>query len=180
VLRRAIPVDAQRLLRIAEGLAGETFDRALAVSSNAPASGALRVAGMALTQGQVVTNLSCYVTTGQAGLTDAWLAVFAADGTLMAQTATSPGAFGATGIVTLPLTVPWTVPATGMYYVGLLVVTAGAVPTFGGASPAATGIGNAIGTGRIRGGGQAGLAALPNPAVVAAGGLNWLPWMAAS
>lgn len=173
-------VGVPTLLQSGQGIVSEGFDRALAVSALQPASGALRYVGMPLVNGQVVTNLVCDLTIGQAAGTSAWLLLYDRVGNLLAQSASNPGAFTATGQVPLAMQTPYLVTNTGTYFAGFLLITGGTMPTFAGASPGATGIGNALGTGLIRGGGQSGLGAVPNPATIAAGGLNWLPWIAAT
>lgn len=68
--------------------------------------------------GQVITYLSVPITVAGSGLTMGALGIYDQNLNLVATTPNSPAAFQTTGWVEVALTAPWTVPATGFYYLG--------------------------------------------------------------
>jgi hypothetical protein len=110
------------LLTTGQGLIAQTNDLA-AISNNTAATAAQKVFGglVALRAGDIVTNLHAYVKTAGGGTGYARMALYSAAG---AQLAISGDAntilTTTTGIVTVPLSAPYTVQADGVYYVCLL------------------------------------------------------------
>jgi hypothetical protein len=70
-----------------------------------------------LEEGQVIHSLAEVVDTAGAGMTHGMYAIYDADMNLVAETADTPTAFEVSNAwATLPLTTPYTVPSTGLYY----------------------------------------------------------------
>jgi len=122
---------------------GESFSRYIATTATNVASATMRLAGVYLTAGQVVNNIT--FATGSAvtasGLTSAWGGIFTASGTtttmyLLASTSgqSNPN-YGPTTVNTVPLSSPYTVPSNGIYLVGFVF--------FGTQPPSFAGTGNA-------------------------------------
>jgi hypothetical protein len=107
-------------------------------------------------------------------MTHGWYLLYDRNQNLLAQTADSPASFQTTGLVQLNFTASVVVPATAVYYLAILCTTGTSMPTVM-ASPNPTGSQVAIGSGVRRSGTQAGLAAPPNPSVLAdAATVVWL------
>jgi hypothetical protein len=153
------------------GLIAETYPRELMLNQNVSTSGDYRFCAIGLEAGDAISNVLVFVAGAAAAVTLARAGIYSPSTlALLASSANQSGlAWGAAGWVAVPLSATWTVPATGVYYVGMLFV-AGAGPSMAGAG-AVNGAdvvsppGNVIRTcGR-----QVGLADLPNPLVPAAG-----------
>lgn len=71
-----------------------------------------------LSAGQTITALSVPVKTAGAGLTLGILAVYDGNFNMVAQTPNTPSAFQATGWRTVNLSASYTVPTSGLYYLG--------------------------------------------------------------
>jgi hypothetical protein len=69
-----------------------------------------------LAKNQIITSLSVPVTVAGAGLTLGILAIYDENYNLVAQTPNLPTAFQSTGWKTVALSTPYTVPASGLYY----------------------------------------------------------------
>ena len=125
------PVDGADVLRMrAEGLVAQTAPRQGMVSSVATGAGTFRMTAIYLRRGLVLTNGLFGVGTNGSGVTLAKLGLWRSDGTLLAGTAdfSADVNTGSTPrLVTEALSAPYTVPADGGYYAGLLTV--------GGTSP---------------------------------------------
>jgi hypothetical protein len=150
-----------------QGTIAETIARQFCDETNTAAltSGTLHLAAVYLTRGQVVSNLSFFSATTAAGTpTNGIFGLFDASRNLLAQTANfTTEAWAANTIKTKALTAAYTVPTSGLYYVGIMI-TATTVPTLKGAT-ARTG-GQLAGTAPIlHGNSTTGLTTtLPNPA----------------
>lgn len=90
----------------------------------APASGRLALYAVWLDAGDVVTNISFMSgTTAGAGLTNTWFALFSPTRALLGVTADDNAAAWAVSTVkTLALAAPVVVPASGIYYFGIVCV----------------------------------------------------------
>jgi hypothetical protein len=153
-----------------EGLKGEAYDRALAVSAVALASGTLRAVSCSLAAGVQIASVIGGATVAGVGMTHGWYLIWDRTLALVAQTADAPASFQATGLIQVALTATYTVPATGVYLLGVLATTGTSMPTMIGSSTgggAGTASLTTIGSGLRRQGQQAGLSAPPNPLVPA-------------
>lgn len=111
------------------------YDSASDAGHVALATGIMTAVPVKLVAGDIITNIN-FVTGATAGatITDSWAALYgpaatAAGQLLLAQsTTTGAGALAANTAITKPLTAAYTVPTTGIYYVGISV-TAATVPT---------------------------------------------------
>jgi hypothetical protein len=153
------------------GLIAETFPRTSVTATSAHTSGELRFGAIGLEAGDVLSNVIVFNNAGGVAVTLARAAIYNVSTlALLASSADQSGlAWGAASWKTLPLSASLTIPATGLYYVGVLFV-AGTGPTMAGA-PSLFGAdvvsppNNAV---QICGR-QTGLAALPNPLVPGTG-----------
>ena len=103
----------------ASGLDGWTSDPALLSSSHAASSGSIHGGSVWLNRGSEISWLAEVITQGGSGMTHAAYAIYDAHLHLVARTADSPSSFqgGSTARwVKLPLTTPYAVPASGLYY----------------------------------------------------------------
>lgn len=116
------------------GALAQTFPRNQgSVNAAGPASGTLALTALQLWSGQVVSTITfSSKTTAGASLTNQWFALYSAARGLLGVTNddTSVG-WGSNATKTLTLATPYTVPTSGLYYVGLLIA-AGTVPSFNG------------------------------------------------
>jgi hypothetical protein len=106
-----------------------TIDPALISTTRQDASGAIHGGSVWLEQGQTINWLAELVTADGSGMTHAGYAIYDSNLKLVAQTADSPSAFQsapADSWVKLSLTSPYTVPASGLYYLADLL--AGSTP----------------------------------------------------
>jgi hypothetical protein len=109
--------DGSTALAQASGLVAWTNDPALMLQSGQDTNGSIHGGSVLLTKGQVITKLAELVATAGAGMTHGMYAIYDQNLNLVAQTADTPAAFAVTDQwVQLPLTSPYTVPATGIYY----------------------------------------------------------------
>jgi hypothetical protein len=115
-----------------------TMDRATTplTSASAPTSGTLQLFAIELVKGQVITNVAFATgSTGATAPTNYWFAIYGSDLSFKARTADQlTAAWGANTARILALTSTWTVPSSGLYYVGFLMA-ASAMPTLIGISP---------------------------------------------
>lgn len=123
-------------LRPAAAIA-ETIDRASATLSNASvlATGRMQLAAIHLSAGQVVTSATFYsATTALSAGSNQWFALFdSAFAKLRVTSDDTSTAWAATTAKTLTFSSTYTVPTTGIYYLGIVVV-ASTVPTLVGIS----------------------------------------------
>lgn len=132
-------------------------------------TGALRMQSIGLVAGDVVTNIAVLSGTTAAGTpTHYMFGLYDSSRNLLAtSTDQTTAAWGASTLKTLAMTTPYTVPTTGVYYIGIFV-TATTVPTLQGSSSApSSALGNASGMGPSIGGTTTDASlttALPNPA----------------
>jgi hypothetical protein len=92
-----------------------------------------------LTRGQLITTVNA-VSGGTAAITPThqWVVIANSARVVVATSADGlTAAIGTNTALAYNLTTPYTVPTTGLYYVGIVVV-AGTVPTFSGVSGVAT------------------------------------------
>jgi hypothetical protein len=117
-----------------------SLDRAnIASQTIALATGTLGMTAVQLVKGMVVTNINVMTgSTAGATLTHQWAALYsgpAATPTVVAVSADgTSAAIGANTALTFALSAAYTVPSSGVYYIGVLVTNnAGTQPTFAGA-----------------------------------------------
>lgn len=149
---RVLPTVRQQSLLTANGLIAENFPRLTAGTAQTMANGAtgdIRCGLIGLNVGDVITNLHCVCQTTAASVTTLKMGLYAggALGGAVARLAVSGNvttAFDSTGLATFPLSSPYTVTATGGYFVALISVatTGGSVARAG-----VTGTGGAAGAG---------------------------------
>ena len=110
----------------AEGLVAQTTNRVNVIGTGSPGSGNARLAGIYLRKGTVLTNGWVTVSANASGLTLAKLGLWRpSDGVLVAGTADLSSGLSAGSPPRLnqcALSAPYTIPADGLYYVGLLQV----------------------------------------------------------
>lgn len=150
------------------GNKGETMDRNVCVEANTAigATGVLYMQAIWLTAGTLVSNISfCTATTAASVPTHYMFGLFDASRNLLAATADQTStAWAATTLKTLAVVTPYTIPTTGLYYLGIFMAATTVVTLKGGT--ARTG-GQLAGTAPIINGTSAstGLTtAMPNPA----------------
>lgn len=136
----AILMDASGESNHPTGTVAATLGRAYVASQTiALASGTLGMAAVTLVKGMVITNINVLTgSTAGATLTHQWAALYSGPAATPIVVAVSAdgtsGAIGANAVLTYALTTPYTVPTSGVYYVGVLVTNnAGTQPTFAGA-----------------------------------------------
>ena len=157
------------------GTIAETGSRFLCpeVNTVAPtASGTLFLNAIYLTAGQLVSNISISSATTAAGTpTNYFFALYGGNRALRAQSANQlTAAWAANTLKTLAMTVPYRVPTSGLYYIGIMV-TATTPPTTKGFT-AKTGGQLASQVPILHGISTTGLTtALPDPAAAITGGL---------
>jgi hypothetical protein len=171
---------ANSLVR-ASGLLAETMPRQAINTTLLPTSGDFRYGLIYLYAGEVVTNFHCHLTVNAASITTAkgGLYVGAAGGAQVAATANTTGApltNGVNTIITIAFASPYTVTATGPFYVGLFC-DATTPPTLS-SGRSATGLGASFGTGIVPQGNTAGLSDLPATITPATSGT--FAWFAVS
>ena len=150
------------------GTIAETLPRILCSEANLSilTSGTLHLVAIFLRAGQKINNISFFSATTASGTpTNGFFALFDSSArSLLAQTANfTTEAWTANSIKTKPTTATYTVPSTGLYYVGIMI-TATTVPTLKGLTTKAGS--QLAGTAPIlHGQSTAGLTtSLPNPA----------------
>lgn len=159
------PTVRQQTLLTANGLIAESYPRLAAGTAQAMANGSpgdIRCALIGLNAGDVITNLHCVCQTTAASVTTLKMGLYAggALGGAISRLAVSGNvttAFDATGLATFPLSSPYTVTATGGFFVALIsVATTGGSVARGGVAgtggAAGAGSGYALG-GNVAGGG---------------------------
>ncbi len=122
--------DPDTILRNARGVAAETFDTNRNGVSTILISGTTYLSGLPLLGGTVITNLSVQITVAGAAVSLSKVGLYNTSGTLLASSADQGSSWNTAGYKTIALTAPYTVPATGVYYGGIVFVTASTAPTF--------------------------------------------------
>jgi hypothetical protein len=100
----------------AMGLVASTFPIHMANSVLTPNSSTAHGHGVWLPAGLLITGLALNVTAAGSGLTAAYVGIYDASYHLQAVSANASGSFGATGWAKVPLTAPYVVPSSGLYY----------------------------------------------------------------
>lgn len=131
------------------GFARETFDRRIGLANLAGVltSGQMLCSALVLYAGDVIATVAAESgTTAAATVTNIWMCLYDTAGAL-AVTSTEQGASGwvASTVKTFPL--PYTVPTSGVYYLGLLVA-ATTVPTIRGSNLTASATNTVIPNGK--------------------------------
>lgn len=104
-------------------------------------SGRMSLMSVFLVAGQIVNNITVYSgSTAAVSPTNQWFAIYNSAGARQAVTADGlTGGWATNSAKTLTITGGWTVPTTGLYYVGIMVA-ASTVPTLAGSTIAFTNI----------------------------------------
>jgi hypothetical protein len=124
--------DGTNGLAKASGLVAWTADPAQILQSATDSNGSIHGGSVSLEQGQVITSLAELVATAGVAMTHGMFAIYDKNLNLVAQTADTPAAFQVTNQwVELPLTAPYTVPATDRYYFADLLAAATTMPSIG-------------------------------------------------
>lgn len=134
-----------------------------------------------LVAGEVVSNAWIAIGAAPSGLTLGKVAMWdATTGVQLAVTADQSTPWASIGLKGAAFTAPYTAPASGIYYVGLLFVASPTLPSVATAvsipSTARVGLVGAV-TGPILYGSQAGQVDIPNPLTIAVGtspGVFWI------
>ena len=180
----ALRTDVATLALAGRGVITETFAPLTTGGPLAQTSGTLRAGAVGIAAGTMVTSLTVHVanTLAGSGMTHCWFMIYNSALALVANTADTPAAVQVSGNVTLALTAPLVVSASGLFYLGVLATTGTTMPSLSSGANNANlvGYGAAIGAGAASILAQSGLAALPNPVVPAAGVANSCPWIAAT
>lgn len=95
------------------------------------ATGVMTVSAVWLNAGDTVNNIALPIGATVSGtLTHGWFALYNAAGTLLGQTADqTSGTYAASSLVDKALTTPAVISTSGPYYVGIMVASAGAMPS---------------------------------------------------
>ena len=146
---------------------GETMPRQLCPEVNTAfaASGTLFMQAIFLQGGVIVNNIVLYsATTASATLTYCLFGLYDSSRNLLATSANASalGTWAANTSRSLPMVTPYTIPTTGLYYIGVFV-TATTMPTLKGFTARTDGSLNGTAP-IISGTADTGLTALPNPA----------------
>ena len=167
ILGGAVPLNMFDSAFFVSGCKAETFPRHLVpeVNTSALATGRLTLEAITLRQGDVLTSIRFWSATTAAGTpTNQIFGIYDANLNLVANTSNdTTTAWAANARKTLSLTSSYTVPSTGLYYLGIMV-TATTVPTLKGMT-AVTGGQLRGATPNLGGTSSTGLTtSLPNPA----------------
>ena len=135
ILGGAVPLNMFDSAFFVTGCKAETFPRKLVpeVNTSALSTGRLSLEAIALRQGDVLSSISFWSATTAAGTpTNQIFGIYNANLNLVANTSNdTTTAWAANTRKTLNLTSQYTVPSTGLYYLGIMV-TATTVPTLKG------------------------------------------------
>lgn len=159
-----------RLLQL--GMFTENIQYQSAGSTLALATGDVRASAVPFLKGEVARTLYCHVTSAAVGGSHAQMALWDTTGVLLANSADAPTALQSTGLIAFALTSPYTIPQSGLYYVGVFQTAVTTQPTLlagnvTSASQPVSGFPNPVWR-------MSGQAALPSPATVTtAGGTLW-------
>ncbi len=124
--------DGSSALAQASGLVAWTNDPALLLQDTTDTSGSIHGGSVLLAKDQVITSLAELVATAGVGMSHGMFAFYDKNLNLVAQTADTPAAFEVTDQwVELPLTSPYTVPASGLYYFVDLLAATTTTPSIG-------------------------------------------------
>jgi hypothetical protein len=135
-------LDASVLRHAPSAALAMTLDRRLITGTVVPAltSGTLRLSAVWIPKGTVVTNITYLCGTAATSLTNRWYSLFDGSRNLLRTTADNTSAWNAGSTLTLPLSSTYTVPADGLYYVGICEVATTPTATRGIASSTGAGI----------------------------------------
>lgn len=159
----------------ATGVFAETIPRQICTETNtvAPtASGTLFMMGIYLYAGQLVSNISISSATTAAGTpTNYFFALYGGDRTLKAVSANqTTTAWPANTYKTLAMTVPYRVPTSGLYYIGIMMTATTIITTKGNTAKTGGQLNQVVPI--LHGISTTGLTtAMPDPAAAITGGL---------
>lgn len=110
-------------LSMPTGGVAETVPRDLCGNGGtALANGVITFNNIGLIRGQVTSNVTVATdTTGAVTVTHGWLILTDTNYNVLAVTADTPAGWAATTAYTLPWSAPYTVPTTGLYFVGIMI-----------------------------------------------------------
>lgn len=171
-------------------LIGWTYDPATQTSGSIiPAAATIYFCKIPLRTRRTITNIVLHLNTLGVNLTNAFVALYKSDGTIVRQSAdqsTAWGAGGSTGLKTIPLTAPASVAPTGpndFVWAAIYVGSGNTLPTFArgvGAGSAFINAGTTASRRRFGSLAQASIATLPNVTPSAMGLASNAYWMALS
>jgi hypothetical protein len=158
------------------GIVTESLPQIGAVSTQLLVTQTVYFALVGVRKGDVLTNVVVDVAVAGSSLTLVKGAVYAADGTQLAVTADSKASFSSTGIKTMALSSPYTMPADGIVYLAILAVGTTPPTLLRGASQ--IGSTDPVGSGSRPAGAQTGQSDIPTTATVGTSSIGL--WLAAS
>lgn len=135
-------IDGAALRYSPAGALSVTMDRRLITGTVVPAltSGTLRLTAVWLPKGATVTNVTYLCGTAATALTNRWFSLFDASRVLLRATADNTATWNAGSALTIPLASTYSVPADGLYYVGICEVATTPTALRGVASSTGAGI----------------------------------------
>jgi hypothetical protein len=168
------------LLATGQGLISQNYDRSIAGGGASSTDGTVFFMALGLRAADVVTKLSIAISSAGGGITTSKVGLYKKDGTRLALSADQGTAWQSSGVKTISMITPYTVPADDLYYGAIIVKFSVASPTFLMAMQASTAgsVGEAVGSGARAYGIQAGQTDLPSPATIAVGSKAY--WIGAS
>lgn len=170
--------DRDAIKRSARNIIAEVIDPLGGIGSIIMIDGTVYYMAVGLIQGDVVTSLVININAAGSGMTLSKAGLYSSTGTLLASSVDQGSAWQSTGIKTIAMQTPYTVPVTGLYYVALVGKTGTTMPTpfRGGNSlllPASS-----INSGKAAYYGQLSQTDLPSPATFADGVTTNVYWVA--
>lgn len=160
----------------AHGFAAWPFDPMLA--GTAATQGNTKLVGVLLEEGATISGVAVPVTAAGVSMTHAFVGIYDKNGSLLAESADSPSAFQATGWIAVPLTSPYIVPVTDLYYLASAFQGGTNPSVLNVAQNSATSVNYPVNTFPRSIMAQVPAGALPNPAV-SAGAFANVPLLAA-
>jgi hypothetical protein len=160
--------DRDLLVRTARGFFAESMDAKWTSGAGAGATGVASYVAVGLFAGEVITNMTIYLSGAGSVITISKVGVYSSTGVFLAASADQGTNWQSTGAKTIALTAPYIVPVTGVYYLAELAVGTTAPSIVRGSGGNVFGqffVGSSLATYY----GQSGLADLPSPAVFATG-----------
>jgi hypothetical protein len=112
-----------------QGVYAETYPVMNSNGQTITTTGTVYGVGIGLLAGDVVTNLTSRVSLAGATVSLAKMGLYSKAGTLLCSSASNGTAFETTGVKTLPMTTPYTVPTDDYYFAAFIAVSAVTMPT---------------------------------------------------
>jgi hypothetical protein len=109
--------------------------------------GTIYFMAVGLVAGDVVSNITVYVSTGGTATSTSLVGLYSKAGVRLAQSADQASAWNTIGKYTVAMTAPFTVTVSDGYFVAILAKTGTTMPTMFRGSPGAAGFNDVIGSG---------------------------------